>query len=64
MARPGNNVHIPLSTDRAISLLVRVKPTAAMPRPGAHPTKSNMAKLDEEFGPLELGKRTKPIKKN
>jgi hypothetical protein len=57
MARPGNNVKIPLSTDKAIGLLLRVKPTDDMPRPGAHPTKSRMAKLDEEFGPLKPGKR-------
>jgi len=57
MARPGNNVHIPLPTDKAIGLLLRVKPTADMPRPGAHPTKSRMARLDEEFGPLKLSKR-------
>ena len=62
MARPGNNVHIPLSTDKAIGLLLRVKPTDAMPRPGAHPTKSKMAKLDEEFGALPLG--AKPTKKS
>jgi hypothetical protein len=43
MARPGNNVHIPLKTDTAIGLLLRVKPTDDMPRPGAHPTKSRMA---------------------
>jgi len=59
MARPGNNVHIPLSTDRAVSLLLRVKPTDKMPRPGAHPTKSNMAKLDEEFGKIDTGKSVK-----
>jgi hypothetical protein len=61
MARPGNNVHIPLSTDKAIGLLLRVKPNDSMPRPGAHPTKSKMAKLDEEFGALQLG--AKPNKK-
>ena len=59
MARPGNNVHIPLKTDKAISLLLRVKPTSAMPRPGAHPTKSRMAKLDEEFGAIDTGRRAK-----
>jgi hypothetical protein len=53
MARAGNNLHIPLSTDKAIGLLLRVKPTEDMPRPGAHPTKSRMAKLDEEFGSLK-----------
>jgi hypothetical protein len=59
MARPGNAVHIPLSTDKAIGLLLRVKPTADMPRPGAHPTKSKMTKLDEEFGTLKMGTRVK-----
>jgi len=54
----GNNVQIPLSTDKAIGLLLRVKPNAGMPRPGAHPTKSKMAKMDEEFGKLTLGKKT------
>jgi len=38
--RPGDNIHIPLKTDEAISLLLRVKPTADMPRPGANPTKA------------------------
>ena len=39
MPRTADNIHIPLETDTAISLLLRVKPTAAMPRPGASPTK-------------------------
>lgn len=55
MARQGNNVHIPLSTEKAIGLLLQVRPTKDMPRPGAHPTKSNMAMVDEEFGKLKLG---------
>lgn len=64
MSRPGNNVHIPLKTDKAIALLLRVKPTADMPRPGAHPTKSKMSKLDEEYGPLELGAPQKRKRKS
>jgi hypothetical protein len=36
--RTTDNIHIPLDTDTAISLLLRVKPTADMPRPGASPT--------------------------
>lgn len=59
MSRPGNNVHIPLELDKAVGLFLRVKPTADMPRPGAHPTKSRMTKLDEEYGPLKLGKPAK-----
>lgn len=38
MPRSGDNIHIPLETDTAIGLLLRVKPTAEMPRPGANPT--------------------------
>jgi hypothetical protein len=33
-------VHIPLPTDEAIRLALRVKPKADMPRPGAHATAS------------------------
>jgi hypothetical protein len=36
--RPGNTVHIPLPEEKAIRLLLKVKPTADMPRPGANPT--------------------------
>ena len=52
MARPGNNVHIPLSTDKTIGLLLQVRPTKDTPRPGAHPTKSKMTMMDEEYGKL------------
>lgn len=38
MPRPGDAVHIPLPTDEAIRLALRVKPTAEMPRPGKHTT--------------------------
>jgi len=38
MAKPGNRVHIPLSEGEAVTLLGRVKPSADMPRQGAHPT--------------------------
>lgn len=37
MAKPGDNVHIPLPTDKAIRLALKVKPTVDMPRPGKHP---------------------------
>ena len=40
MAKPASKVHIPLSTDLAISLIARVKPDATMPRPGAQATKA------------------------
>lgn len=38
MPKPGDAVHIPLPTDEAIRLALRVKPTADMPRPGKHAT--------------------------
>jgi hypothetical protein len=36
MPKPGDAVQIPLPTDEAIRLALRVKPTADMPRPGKH----------------------------
>jgi hypothetical protein len=38
MPRTADNVHIPLPESEAIRLLLQVKPTADMPRPGANPT--------------------------
>jgi hypothetical protein len=32
---PGNTIHIPLPEAEALRLLLQVKPTAEMPRPGA-----------------------------
>jgi len=32
MAKPGNNLRIPLPEKEALSLLLKVKPTADMPR--------------------------------
>jgi len=40
VAKPATNIHIPLRTDEAISLIARVKPDATMPRPGAQATKA------------------------
>lgn len=51
--------HIPIPEEVALAALLRVKPTKDMPRPGTNPTKSAMDRLNEEFGPLELGKRAK-----
>ena len=33
--RPGDKIHIPLKTDEALRLALKVKPTKDMPRPGA-----------------------------
>jgi hypothetical protein len=43
MPRPGNNVKIPLPFKDAVRGLLKVKPTADMPRPGANPTKAKRA---------------------
>ena len=40
VAKPATNIHIPLSTNEAISLIARVKPDATMPRPGATKSKA------------------------
>jgi hypothetical protein len=42
--KPGDSIHIPLSEDRAVALLGKVKPTADMPRPGTHATKAKRKK--------------------
>jgi hypothetical protein len=44
MAKPGNKIHIPLPENRALELLLQVKPTADMPRPRAHPSKPKKSK--------------------
>jgi hypothetical protein len=49
MPRTGHNIRIPLSEGEAVALLGRVKPTADMPRQGAHPTKGKKkAKLKSQ----------------
>jgi hypothetical protein len=47
MPKPGDAVHIPLPTDEAIRLALRVKPTAETPRPGAR------LRAEEEAGEEE-----------
>ena len=39
MPKPGNKIRIPLPEDEALRLILQVKPTADMPRPGASPVK-------------------------
>jgi hypothetical protein len=38
MAKQGDNIHIPLTEREALAGLLKVKPTANMPRPGAQAT--------------------------
>lgn len=44
MPKPGNKIRIPLPEKEALSLLLKVKPTADMPRQGAHPSKAKKRK--------------------
>ncbi len=44
MAKPGNNIRIPLPEGKALSLLLKVKPTADMPRQVTRPSKPKKAK--------------------
>jgi hypothetical protein len=44
MPKPGDTIHIPLPEADALAGLLKVKPTAAMPRPGANPTGKKKAK--------------------
>jgi len=41
LGKPGNKIRIPLPEKKALELLLKVKPTADMPRPGAHPSKKS-----------------------
>jgi hypothetical protein len=50
MGRIGNRIHIPFDMSTAVSLLLRVKPTSKMPRPGAHRQKSVWAEVEAEEG--------------
>jgi len=51
MAKPGHNIHIPLRESEAVALLGRVKPTADMPRQGAHSTKAKLTKKKQAKKP-------------
>lgn len=57
MPRMGDNIHIPLSEAEALRLMLKVKPTAEMPRPGAHHSKSIVAEMDAEHGPIQKPKK-------
>jgi hypothetical protein len=39
MGKPGNKIRIPIPEDEFLSLALKVKPTADMPRPRASPSK-------------------------
>ncbi len=39
MPNPGKKIRIPLPENEALSLLLKVKPTADMPHQGPHPSK-------------------------
>jgi hypothetical protein len=40
MSRTADTIHIPLDPSEALRLLMKVKPTADMPRPGMNPIKA------------------------
>ena len=44
MPKPGDNICIPLAEPIALAGLLKVKPTADMPRPGAHAMKAKPPK--------------------
>ena len=53
MPKPGNKIRIPIPEDEALRLILQVKPTADMPRPGASPVKK------PKKGTKRKAKRTK-----
>jgi hypothetical protein len=48
--RPGDNVHIPLDEHEALRLMLKVKPTKEMPRPGKGRNKSVWDEVNEDLG--------------
>jgi hypothetical protein len=50
--RPGDAIHIPLKTDEALRALLKVKPMADMPRPGAA-KKKRLKKAQAEKKPID-----------
>jgi hypothetical protein len=54
MARLGDNIYIPIPEQEALRLLLKVKPTEDMPRPGTNPTESK---------PKAKAPRKKPTRK-
>lgn len=53
MPKPGNQIHIPLPEHDAIAGLLRVKPTASMPRPGAAQTAKGKRKKNSKAKPTK-----------
>jgi hypothetical protein len=50
MPKPGNEIRIPLPEKEAVDLLLKVRPTAEMPRPGAQPSKPKRSKKSKKHG--------------
>ena len=44
MGRPGDNIHIPVLNDKFVAAILKVKPTADMPRHTQSEKKSKAAK--------------------
>jgi hypothetical protein len=58
--RTADNIHIPLPETEALRLMLKVKPTVEMPRPGKHRQKSVLAEVEEEInGPKKRAKKAK-----
>lgn len=45
MAHPGNTLKVPLSESDFVAGLLKVKPTAKMPKPGAQPMQRKARKV-------------------
>ena len=54
MPRPGDRIHIPLETDEALRLALKVKPTKDMPQPGASPTKKKRSRKRQKNTSMRL----------
>jgi hypothetical protein len=48
MAKAGNKIRIPLPEKRVLDLLLKVKPTAEMPKPGPEPPNPKDKRKEEK----------------
>jgi hypothetical protein len=51
LSKLGDSIRIPLSEQDALAGLLKVKPTANMPRPGANPTGKKKARKTKKKEP-------------
>jgi hypothetical protein len=59
VAQPRNDVHAGPPEEQALRLLLKVRVTPEMPRPGAHRSKPTLTAVNQELGLAHQRKRTR-----